>query len=194
MTAVRFALPVVRFASSESSDAAFQRDLRTARLVDLGSLMPRKADRFIPRSRTRGRAVARLPGRQVARPQGTGDGALRRRLGEQGGDPLCCVYRGMPLPYIHMHSANSPDRPSYSDDSLLCHFASPIIHLTNRLLFAPSQRNMVNLFSTISGFLSESIDPARGQKSFYDLKTTLPGSKGELDFVRRSIIGDGDWY
>ena len=117
-------MTAVRFASSESSDAAFQRNLRTARLVDLGSLMPRKADRFIPRSRTRGRAVARLPGRQVARPQGTGDGALRRRLGEQGGDPLCCVYRGMPLPYIHMHSANSPDRPSYSDDSLRCHLVS----------------------------------------------------------------------
>lgn len=42
---------------------------------------------------------------------------------------------------------------------------------------------MVNLLSTISGFMSETIDPAVGKKSFYDLKANLPGSKGELDFV-----------
>ena len=37
--------------------------------------------------------------------------------------------------------------------------------------------------STISGFLSEKVDPSKGEKSFYDLKAALPGSK-EYDFVR----------
>jgi hypothetical protein len=46
---------------------------------------------------------------------------------------------------------------------------------------------MVNLLSTISGFLSESIDPARGQQSFFDLKANLPGTKGDFDFVRRCL-------
>ena len=46
---------------------------------------------------------------------------------------------------------------------------------------------MVNLFSTISGFLSETIDPSKGAVSFYDLKATLPGTKGELNFVRWAV-------
>lgn len=49
------------------------------------------------------------------------------------------------------------------------------------------RRTMVNLLSTISGFLSESIDPAVGNKSFYDLKARLPGTKGDFDFVRRGL-------
>ena len=50
------------------------------------------------------------------------------------------------------------------------------------------RRTMVNLLSTISGFLSESIDPAVGNKSFYDLKAHLPGTKGDFDFVRRGVV------
>ncbi|KAK1923834.1 glutathione peroxidase [Papiliotrema laurentii] len=40
-----------------------------------------------------------------------------------------------------------------------------------------------NIRSTISGFLSESVDPSVNSKSFYDLKATLPGTKGEFDFA-----------
>lgn len=36
--------------------------------------------------------------------------------------------------------------------------------------------------SSIAGFLPETVDPAAGQKSFYELKAPLPGNK-EYDFV-----------
>ena len=52
---------------------------------------------------------------------------------------------------------------------------------------------MVNLMSTISGFLSESIDPARGQGSFFDLKANLPGTKGDFDFVRATYDDSHAW-
>jgi hypothetical protein len=42
---------------------------------------------------------------------------------------------------------------------------------------------MVNFWSTISGFMSEDVDPSFKEKSFYELKPELPGTKGTYDFV-----------
>lgn len=42
---------------------------------------------------------------------------------------------------------------------------------------------MVNLWSTISGFMSETVDASFKEKSFYELKPELPGTKGTYDFV-----------
>jgi hypothetical protein len=71
------------------------------------------------------------------------------------------------------------------------HLAPRVICLPSRITYSTftpvpityRRAMFTNIRSTISGFLSESVDPSVNSKSFYDLKATLPGTKGEFDFV-----------